>query len=101
LKQKYRLIITLGFVQFVVSSCTSSPVPENQGGYYYDKIYFGKNLSIAYQKGIIDGCTTAKGKYKKSHTLFNNNTDYNVGWFLGRNKCKSLLKIDKEGNLIL
>ena len=33
----------------------------------------------------------------KNHiSLFNNNIDYNDGWFLGRNRCKHLLVIDDE-----
>ena len=44
----------------------------------------------------MDGCITAKGTYKKSHTLFNNDQEYNDGWFLGRNRCKHLLVIEEE-----
>jgi len=63
-------------------------MPQNKNGYYYRGIYFGKNLDHYFQQGIQDGCTTAHGDYKKSHTLFNTNKSYYDGWFLGRNKCR-------------
>lgn len=96
LKEK---IIPLSFIfnaLFYFTGCTSTKVPEHKTGYYYSGVYFGKDFSPNYQQGIIDGCTTAKGTYKKSHTLFNNDDDYNDGWFLGRNKCKHLLVIEEE-----
>jgi len=80
----------------LLTACTSSQLPVSEGGYYHSGIYFGNNLSQYYKKGIQDGCTTAKGYYKKSHILFNNDTDYNNGWFLGRNKCRNLLVIIKN-----
>jgi len=78
------------------NACTPNDTPVSKGVYYHSGIYFGKYFSENYQQGIADGCTTAKGDYKKSHTLFNNNKDYNDGWFLGRNRCKHLLVIDEE-----
>ena len=86
---------------FHLTSCGSSKVPESRGGYYYSGVYFGKNFPQTYKQGIRDGCITAKGVYKKSHKLFNNDQNYNDGWFLGRNRCKHLLVIEdekKEGN---
>jgi len=85
----------------LLNACTPSEVPVNEGGYYHSGIYFGSNLSNAYKKGVKDGCTTAKGKYKKSHWFFNNKKKYTDGWFLGRNKCKNLLKINDNGDIIL
>ncbi|RRS31896.1 MAG: hypothetical protein P794_02655 [Epsilonproteobacteria bacterium (ex Lamellibrachia satsuma)] len=78
------------------TACTSNQVPVTEGGYYYSGIYFGTNLPSNYKKGIRDGCTTAKGDYTKSHWLFNNNTDYNHGWFLGRNRCRPLLIVEDD-----
>jgi len=100
LKIKTISIISLGYILFSFSGCTSSHVPESEGGYYHEKIYFGKNFSVNYKKGIVDGCTTSKGHYKKSHSLFNNNNDYNEGWFLGRKRCKDLLKLNEVGDII-
>ncbi len=79
-----------------LTGCGSSKVPESKGGYYHSGIYFGKNFSDTLKKGTEDGCTTAKGNYKKSHRLFNNDKDYNDGWFLGRNRCKHLLVLNEE-----
>ena len=81
---------------FLYNGCTPSKVPVSQGGYYHSSIYFGKNFSDHFKQGIEDGCTTSKGDYKKSHWLFNNNKDYNDGWFLGRNRCKHILVLDEE-----
>jgi len=95
--------LTLIFIStsfFSLSGCSSSKVPESEGGFYYSGIYFGKNFSYPFEMGIEDGCTTAKGDYKKQHTLFKYSEDYEDGWFLGRNRCKHLLVLDddvKEG----
>jgi len=78
------------------SGCAPTKVPPAKGGYYYSGIYFGTHFSNEYKRGIKDGCTTAKGSYVKNHKLFNNNDDYNNGWFLGRNRCKDLLVIEEE-----
>ncbi len=86
---------------FFLSACTPDKVPEAKGGYYSHGIYFGTDLSHYFKEGIDDGCETARGNYRKSHTLFQNSEAYQDGWFLGRNRCRSLLKIDKNGNLIL
>jgi len=96
LKKSILLLIIGSTTLFYLTGCGSSKVSESKGGYYHSDIYFGKNFSDYFKEGIEDGCTTAKGDYKKSHTLFNNNIDYNDGWFLGRNRCKHLLVIDEE-----
>ena len=97
----FRLQIT--FLLFLVffSACSTSSTPLAKENFYHCGIYFGTNLTPNAKKGIIDGCKTSKGIYAKSHTLFNNNNAYYNGWFLGRKKCKKLLKIDKNGELIL
>ncbi|OQX50184.1 MAG: hypothetical protein B5M46_01305 [Epsilonproteobacteria bacterium 4484_20] len=71
-------------------------LPEDQGGFYYSGIYFGKNFSQTLKEGVEDGCDTSKGHYKKNHTLFNTDTDYNTGWFLGRNRCIPLLEVEED-----
>ncbi|MEY3090290.1 MAG: hypothetical protein RL113_606 [Pseudomonadota bacterium] len=70
--------------------------PASEHDYYYSGIYFGKYFTPFYKKGIRDGCTTSKGQYRKSHKLFQSNTDYNQGWFLGRNRCKDLLVTEED-----
>jgi len=71
-------------------------LPESQGGYYYSGIYFGKHFSATLKEGVEDGCDTSKGNYTKNHTRFNNDEDYNTGWFLGRKRCISLLEIEED-----
>ena len=70
-------------------------VPESKGGFYYSGIYFGKNFSLTLKKGVEDGCKTSKGYYTKNHVLFNNDIDYNTGWFLGRSRCIPLFKTEE------
>ena len=94
-------LFVIGTTLFYLTGCNAKKEPVQQNGYYHSGIYFGKNFSANYQQGIADGCTTSKGVYTKSHTLFNNDKYYNDGWFLGRNRCIDLLIIEdekKEGN---
>ena len=72
-------------------SLNAAPNTNHAQGYTYNGVYFGDTFSLNSQEGIIDGCTTAKGSYQKDHTLFKQNKDYKSGWFLGRNKCRTLL----------
>lgn len=88
----------IGSVLSYLTGCSAEKEPVHQDGYYHSGIYFGKNFPPSYKKGITDGCTTSKGRYSKSHTLFNNDLNYNHGWFLGRNKCRYLLVIEDEKN---
>jgi len=99
LKKVYSISVLTSLL--FLSGCAPESVPESQGGYYYRNIYFGVHLTRHYKKGIRDGCETARGDYHKSHWLFNNSNDYYKGWFLGRNRCRGLLKIDEDDNLIL
>jgi hypothetical protein len=96
MKEKFISCLLLSTSLFVFNACSPSKVTVSEGGFYHSDIYFGKNFSSSYKKGIKDGCTTSKGNYKKSHTLFNNNSDYNNGWFLGRSRCRKLLVIVEE-----
>ena len=94
-------IIYISSILLIISSCGDKKVLPSQGGYSYRGIYFGSHLTMHYKDGIKDGCNTARGSYKKQHWLFKNSNDYNNGWFWGRNKCSKLLKINKNGDLIL
>lgn len=98
---KYVAITTIGMSLFILTSCGTKKLPTSQGGFRYKGIYFGSFFTRHYKEGIQDGCNTAKGNYQKSHWLFKNSKDYHQGWFLGRNRCKVLLKLDKNGDLIL
>ncbi len=84
----YAKSILTAILLFVLSACSPNEVPISKGGYYHSGIYFGSGFPDIYKKGIRDGCTTAKGNYKKSHWLFQNKKDYVDGWFLGRNRCR-------------
>ena len=86
---------------FFLAACRSQTLSTNEKGYRYRGIYFGIHPTPLFRKGIRDGCETARGDYRKFHHLFNNSIDYNSGWFLGRNRCRGLLKIDEDDNLIL
>jgi len=89
-------VFIMGTALFVLQNCGSSKIPTSQGGFTHSGIYFGKHFPLDYQQGIADGCTTSKGYYKKSHTLFNSSIDYNNGWFLGRSRCRHLLVVEKS-----
>ena len=98
LQKKSILLLIIGSTTlFYFSGCGSSKVPESKGGYTHSGVYFGKHFSDYFKEGIEDGCTTAKGDYKKSHKRFNKYKDYKDGWFLGRNRCKHLLVLDEGG----
>ncbi|MEA1879631.1 MAG: hypothetical protein U9N11_03185 [Campylobacterota bacterium] len=80
----------------LLSGCSSKKVPVHQGGHYHSGVYFGTHFTDHFKRGIKDGCATSKGKYTKSHWFFKRKKDYVDGWFLGRNRCKHLLVIEKD-----
>jgi len=85
----------------LLQACSQKKISPAQGGYYYNGIYFGSHFTMHYKDGIEQGCITAKGSYKKDHWLFKHSKDYKTGWFLGRNRCRHLRKIDENGDLVL
>lgn len=93
------LIIVCSLLLF--TGCSTKKVPTSKGGYSHHGLYFGSHFTKNQKKGIRNGCKTATGYYTKSHWLFKNSLDYKNGWFLGRNKCRVFLKIDKNGDLVL
>jgi len=44
--------------------------------------------SESFKQGAHDGCLTATEKYKKNHDAFNDDFDYNEGWWAGRRNCE-------------
>lgn len=44
--------------------------------------------SESFKQGAHDGCLTATEKYKKDHDAFNDDFDYNEGWWAGRRNCE-------------
>jgi len=100
IKRSTSSLLIFGITLFTLQNCGSSKVSTSQGGFYHSGIYFGKHFPANYQQGIADGCTTAKGIYKNSHRLFNSDGNYYNGWFLGRNRCRVLLRINENGDLM-
>ena len=100
MKTTATLIVTLGLSMLFTGCNEGNQLPPSQGGFHYRGIYFGKITNSAYKRGIQDGCETARGFYTKSHAQFQQDDNYYNGWFLGRNKCRKLLRIDKNGDLI-
>jgi len=52
--------------------------------------------SESFISGANDGCETASEKYKKDHEAFNNNFEYNEGWWEGRHNCETLSKLHES-----
>jgi len=47
-----------------------------------------RGQSESFISGANDGCETAYMKYKKDHEAFNNDFQYNEGWWAGRHSCE-------------
>ena len=102
----FKNILLLSTV-LIFSACGKNKPKYSKHNYYYHGMYFGKYASDTYKKGVEDGCQTAQGFYKKDHFAFNHKPTYGTrsknylntyknGWFLGRNKCRYLLKKDSQ-----
>lgn len=62
-------------------------------GYFcYQGENFGRNLSNDYKEGVVDGCTTANGTFKKNYELSRRSKLYNDGWISGRSRCRLDIK---------
>ncbi len=65
-------VVLIATASLLFTACTSSaPVVQ----------------SPSFKAGSQDGCATASGNYTKNSDSFNNNKDYQDGWFHGRKKC--------------
>ncbi len=72
--KKATLLTCITSLVFLVSGCgstTAAPIIKSPN----------------YHLGEQDGCATAKGTYSKDSTLFQNDSDYEKGWFAGRRNC--------------
>ncbi len=72
-----RRIINISLVaaaSLLFTACTGSGIPEPV-------------QSPSFQTGSQDGCATANGVYTKNSDSFNNNKEYQDGWYHGRKKC--------------
>jgi len=47
-----------------------------------------EHKSESFKKGAHDGCVTAAEVYTKYHEAFNNDFEYNEGWWAGRRNCE-------------
>ncbi len=43
--------------------------------------------SPSFKSGSQDGCATANGAYTKNSAAFNNDKEYQNGWYSGRKNC--------------
>ena len=56
------------------TACTSSSLPVNSN-------------TPSFKAGSQDGCATANGTYTKNSHSFNNDKEYQNGWYDGRKNC--------------
>jgi len=76
-------------VILLLSSCFFFLACTNSNGPHQYRSMNLNNKSKSYVKGANDGCSTAEGHYVKNHSAFNNNSDYNEGWWAGRRNCEN------------
>ncbi|HFS85260.1 MAG TPA: hypothetical protein ENK72_01430 [Epsilonproteobacteria bacterium] len=82
-------ILLLLTTLFLLSACSANRMQTTRSSHFiYQGIDFGESPGNIYNRGIVDGCTTAQGTYQKSHQLFQKSMEYEYGWFMGRNKCR-------------
>jgi len=76
------------------TACTSSGVNSVGGGeiYTYKEMNFGSNRTTSFKRGVVDGCDTAAGDYRKDHNAFNIDQNYRMGWGDGRLQCYDINK---------
>jgi len=67
-------IVMVAAASLLFTACTSSSLPVNA-------------QTASFKSGSQDGCATASGNYTKNSDSFQNNKDYQDGWFNGRKKC--------------
>ena len=52
------------------------------------EVFYLRKQNPMFQKGFYAGCNTGKGSYSKNRNLFNNDFEYNKGWFFGVSQCR-------------
>jgi hypothetical protein len=82
-KRKIKIILTIVSL-ILMSACSSNKQATTQS---YTPLNL-KGKSKSFIAGARDGCETAYIKYKKNHEAFNNDYQYNKGWWLGRRNCE-------------
>ncbi|SFZ98008.1 hypothetical protein MNB_SV-5-1668 [hydrothermal vent metagenome] len=81
--KKYHLLLCLS-ATLIFTACGSSNRVQPQP---YKPLDLSKK-SENYKQGASDGCSTAAETYKKDHEAFNNDFEYNEGWWAGRRNCE-------------
>ncbi len=86
-------IITI-LVVLGLNACTSSGVSSVGGGelYTYKGMNFGSNRTVSFKRGVVDGCATAAGDYRKDHEAYKVDEHYKMGWGDGRLQCYDINK---------
>jgi hypothetical protein len=76
------LLLTSSLLFTACGSASKNAVPQPYRALNLDK------KSESFKKGAHDGCMTAAETYKKDHEAFNNDFEYNEGWWAGRRNCE-------------
>jgi hypothetical protein len=84
LDNKTHKIILLLIYLILFNACSSN---KKIGPQQYNPLDL-RGKSESFISGANDGCETAYKKYKKDHEAFNNNFQYNEGWWAGRHNCE-------------
>jgi len=77
-------ILLLATATLLLTACGSSSKSEPAP---YKPLNLDRK-SESFKKGAHDGCVTAAEVYKKDHEAFNNDFEYNEGWWAGRRNCE-------------
>ena len=82
--KKTQAILLLSSSLFFIACGNNSKKPTPQ---QYKPLTLN-NKTESFKQGAHDGCMTAAETYKKNHEAFNNDFDYNEGWWAGRRNCE-------------
>ena len=82
------MLLLISFI--LLTACGSSKKRDPQPQPYRPLDLRGESESFI--AGADDGCETAYEKYKKDHEAFNNDLEYNEGWWAGRHNCEARAK---------
>ena len=83
--KKTSIILLTSSILFFTACGSSGNQPEVPQPY---KPLDLSQKSEGFKRGAHDGCVTAAEVYKKDHEAFNNDFEYNTGWWAGRRNCE-------------
>lgn len=97
-----KLFASMGLLAIAIHGCQQPPILQKKKHVVFEhqKIHFLGDGSPEFKMGVRHGCKTAAGFYTKDSHRFKTQKSYHEGWFQGRNKCRKLLKLDQNGDLI-